>query len=67
MAHWAAAHQLVSAYVPPTAASRWARGELTDESDPKPWLDAVDPDEFPLSMFYTQLKPKLAEAPAVAA
>ena len=67
VAHWAAAHQLVSAYVLPTAASRWARGELADESDPKPWLDAVDPDEFPLSMFYTQLKPKLDEAPAVAA
>jgi hypothetical protein len=64
VAHWIAAHDLVSAYVPATAASRWARGqrELTDESDTKPWLDAVDPDEFPLSMFYAQLKPKLATA-----
>jgi hypothetical protein len=64
VAHWVAAHELVSAYVPPTASSRWARGqrEPADESDPKPWLDAVDPDEFPLSMFYAQLKPKLEAA-----
>jgi len=67
VAHWIAAHELVSAYVPPTAASRWARREPVDESDPKPWLDAVDPDEFPLSMFYSQLKPKMESRDAVAA
>jgi hypothetical protein len=69
VAHWVAAHELVSAYVPATGASKWSDGqrELTDESDPKPWLDAVNPDEFPLSMFYTQLKGKLEVAEPVAA
>jgi hypothetical protein len=71
VAHWEAAHDLVAGYVPATRASRWTapdgRRELTDESDPKPWLDAVDPDEFPLSMFYTQLKQKLDAADPVAA
>jgi hypothetical protein len=64
VAHWVAAHEFVSAYVPPTTASRWARREPADESDPKQWLDAVDPDEFPLSMFYAQLKPKLEADPS---
>jgi hypothetical protein len=71
VAHWVAAHELVAAYVPATGASRWTapdgRREMTDESDPKPWLDAVNPDEFPLSMFYTQLKQKLDVAEPVAA
>jgi hypothetical protein len=69
VAHWVAAHDLVASYVPPTGASRWARDrrELADESDPRPWLDAVAPDEFPLSMFYTQLKGKLDVAEPVAA
>ena len=70
VAHWIAAHDLVAGSVPATAASRWARDRraLSDESDPKPWLDAVDPDEFPLSMFYTQLGPRIdAEPQPVAA
>jgi hypothetical protein len=67
VAHWVAAHELVSAYVPPTTASRWARREPAGESEPKQWLDAVDPDEFPLSMFYAQLKPKLESPEHVAA
>jgi hypothetical protein len=69
VAHWVAAHDLVAAYVPATAASKWARDsrELADESDPKAWLSAVNPDEFPLSMFYTQLKQKLDVSQPVAA
>jgi hypothetical protein len=61
VAHWIAAHELVSTYVPPTTASRWTRGQrpLSDESDPKAWIDLVEPDEFPLSMFYLQLQGKL--------
>ncbi len=61
VAHWIAAHELVSTYVTPSTASRWVRGArpLSDESDPKAWIDLVEPDEFPLSMFYLQLKGKL--------
>ena len=32
---------------------------FSDESDPKRWLELVEPDEFPLSMFYLQLRGKL--------
>jgi hypothetical protein len=44
--------------------------------DPRPYIDEVAPDEFPLSMFYTSVRQKLAPllerpvpalAPAVAA
>ena len=65
---WIAAHELVAGYVPPAASSKWAAGRrpLDDESDPKAWIELVQPDEFPLSMFYTQLKAKL-EAPAARA
>jgi len=68
VAHWIAAHELVSTYVAPATDSEWVRGNrtLTDESDPKAWIDRVRDDEFPLSMFYLQLKAKL-EPPAVAA
>ena len=57
VAHWIAAHELVSTYVTPTTASKWTAGNrpLSDESDPKAWIDLVEPDEFPLSMFYLQL------------
>jgi hypothetical protein len=66
---WLAAHALVSAYVPPAASSKWApdRRALDDESDPRAWIELVEPDEFPLSMFYTQLRAKLEAPPAVAA
>jgi hypothetical protein len=30
-----------------------------DVEDPRPYIDDVQPDEFPLSMFYTSLKQKL--------
>ena len=39
---------------------------LADESDPKAWLDLVDDDEFPLSIFYTSLKGKLEAEPVPA-
>jgi len=72
VAHWIAAHELVSTYVTPTTASRWTRGQRVggigmDESDPKAWIDLVEPDEFPLSMFYLQLKGKLEAEELVAA
>ncbi len=69
VAHWIAAHELVSTYVAPTTASRWTRGQrpLADESDPKAWIDLVEPDEFALSMFYLQLKGKLEAQQLVAA
>jgi hypothetical protein len=61
VAQWIAAHDLVSTYVPAATSSRWREGRrpLSDESDPKRWLELVEPDEFPLSMFYLQLKAKL--------
>jgi hypothetical protein len=64
VAHWIAAHELVSTYVPATGASRWTAGQrpLADESDPKAWLELVEDDEFPLSIFYTSLKQKLDAA-----
>jgi hypothetical protein len=66
VAQWIAAHDLVAAYVPAATSSKWradARA-LSDESDPKQWLEIVEPDEFPLSMFYLQLQQKLGEAVA---
>ena len=68
VAHWIAAHELVSTYVPATGASRWTAGQrpLADESDPKAWLDLVEDDEFPLSLFYTSLKAKLDAEPVPA-
>jgi hypothetical protein len=67
VAHWIAAHELVSTYVPATGASKWTAGQrvLADESDPKAWLELVEDDEFPLSIFYTSLKAKLEPEPAV--
>lgn len=65
--YWMTAHDLVSTYVAPAVTSAWASGApaLRAEPDPKAWIDAVQDDEFPLSVFYTQLQPKLA--PALAA
>ncbi|MBE2319834.1 hypothetical protein DVA67_027970 [Solirubrobacter sp. CPCC 204708] len=60
--YWAAAHDLVSTYVKPAADSRWAKGrrELSDSGDPRRFIDLVQPDEFPLSLFYVSLQAKLA-------
>jgi hypothetical protein len=60
--HWAAAHDLISASVPPAAGSKWVAGErnLQEVADPRPYVDLVMEDEFPLSIFYATLKAKLA-------
>jgi len=60
--HWAAAHDLVSASVPPASGSRWvaAARQFDDVEDPRPYVDLVRDDEFPLSIFYSSLKAKLA-------
>ncbi|GGL03497.1 DUF6421 family protein [Planomonospora parontospora] len=63
LAHWLAAHELVAAYVEPHPASVWAKGvdALPTDGFPKAVVDAVLPDEFPLSMFYEALRRKLGE------
>jgi hypothetical protein len=60
--HWAAAHDLVAASVPPATGSQWtaATRDFTDVEDPRPYIDLVRDDEFPLSIFYSSLKAKLA-------
>ena len=56
LGHWAAAHDLIAASVPPAAGSRWAAGarELRRHHDPRPYVDLVLDDEFPLSIFYAR-------------
>ncbi len=63
VAQWAAAHDLVAAYVPPAEGSVWARErrELPEVEEPKQLVDLVRDDEFPLSLFYVQLQAKLAD------
>jgi hypothetical protein len=58
LAHWAAAHDLVAENVAPAIGSRWAAGarDFADLEDPRPYLDLVLEDEFPLSIFYSALK-----------
>jgi len=60
--HWIAAHDLVAASVPPAAGSKWSATvrDFTDVEDPRPYIDLVRDDEFPLSIFYSSLKAKLA-------
>ena len=60
-AHWMAAYQLVASYVAPNPNSLWAQGAsaLPLDGPPKALVDAVLPDEFPLSMFYEALNKKL--------
>jgi hypothetical protein len=60
--HWAAAHDLVAANVPPATGSKWTAAvrSFEDVEDPRPYIDLVLEDEFPLSIFYTSLKAKLA-------
>lgn len=66
--HWAAAHDLVAAYVPPAAGSRWVAGvrDFAETPNPRPYVDEVLDDEFPLSLFYVSLQGKLASAPVAA-
>ncbi len=61
IAHWLAAHQLVAAYVEPHPASVWNQGVQALPTEQKAMVDAVLPDEFPLSMFYEALRRKLAD------
>ena len=63
IAHWLAAHALVSETLTPHPASAWARG-LPDDiltGAPKGYTDAVLDDEFPLSMFYEALAKKMGD------
>jgi hypothetical protein len=62
VAHWIAAYQLVTRYVPAHPGSTWAKGldALPLDGPPKALVDAVLPDEFPLSMFYEGLKRRLS-------
>ncbi len=64
IAQWTAAHDLISEYVPPAESSVWARERrsLPEVEEPKELVDLVRDDEFPLSLFYSQLAPKLAPA-----
>jgi hypothetical protein len=64
LGQWIAAHDLVAAYVPPADRSVWVkdRRDLPEVEEPKQLVDLVKDDEFPLSLFYTQLKPKLEPA-----
>jgi len=61
LAHWQAAHDFVSTYVTPASGSAWTREAraFADVDDPRPYIDEVRDDEFPLSIFYTSLKQKL--------
>ena len=54
----------IATYVPPAETSVWARDrrELPEVEEPKQLVDLVRDDEFPLSLFYTQLAPKLKPA-----
>ena len=58
---WIAAHDLIAEYVPPAESSVWAREsrDLPEVSEPKQLVDLVRDDEFPLSLFYLGLGPKL--------
>jgi hypothetical protein len=62
--YWIAAHDLVSKYVQPNLGSQWTPEARAgrDESDAKAWVNLVNPDEFPLSMFYQSLHAKLLPA-----
>jgi hypothetical protein len=64
LGQWIAAHDLVAEYVAPAESSVWARErrDLPEVEEPKQLVDLVRDDEFPLSLFYTQLQPKLAPA-----
>ncbi len=59
--HWQAAYELVSRYLAPHPASKWARGAeaLDFTQQPRELVDDVLADEFPLSMFFEALAKKL--------
>jgi len=68
VSYWAAAHDLVAEYVAPNVASAWTREArvVSDEAEPRAWIDRVLDDEFPLSTFYLTLQKKLADMAAAA-
>ncbi|MCX6372628.1 MAG: DUF6421 family protein [Actinobacteria bacterium] len=68
VSYWAAAHDLVAEYVTPNVASAWRREArvVSDEAEPRAWIDRVLDDEFPLSTFYLALQKKLADMAAAA-
>ncbi|MEO8107005.1 MAG: DUF6421 family protein [Actinomycetes bacterium] len=59
--YWISAHDLVSTYVQPNLGSQWTPEARAgrDEADHKAWVNLVNSDEFPLSMFYQSLGAKL--------
>jgi len=61
LGQWIAAHDLIAEYVAPAEGSVWAQRsrDLPEVDDPKQLVDLVRDDEFPLSLFYVQLGPKL--------
>ncbi|OPC83798.1 hypothetical protein B4N89_25210 [Embleya scabrispora] len=61
--HWLAGYRLVAEYVPSHPGSVWAKGTaaLPMDGPPKALVDAVLPDEFPLSMFYEALNRRLRD------
>ncbi|GAA3210037.1 DUF6421 family protein [Nonomuraea helvata] len=61
LAHWLAAYELVSSYVAAHPGSTWAKGVEALPEEQKAKVDAVLPDEFPLSMFYEALRRKLTD------
>ncbi|MEA2185517.1 MAG: hypothetical protein QOK16_528 [Solirubrobacteraceae bacterium] len=64
LSHWAAAHDLVAAYVAPATRSAWAAGARTfvDGDDPRACIDLALADEFPLSIFFESLRAAMAAA-----
>ncbi|MFT4081105.1 MAG: DUF6421 family protein [Nocardioides sp.] len=63
LVHWLAGYDLVSAYLSPNPASRWAKGAEALDLDklPRQLVDDVHPDEFPLSMFFEALGKKVKD------
>ncbi|GAB3582237.1 DUF6421 family protein [Calidifontibacter terrae] len=61
VAHWLAAYEFVTTYVQPHPASTWAKGAqaLPLDGPVKGLTDLVQPDEFPLNVFYEALRKKL--------
>jgi hypothetical protein len=63
LVHWINGYRLVSRYLSPHPASRWAQGSeaLDLTQPPRALVDDVLPDEFPLSMFFEALSKKLKD------
>jgi len=59
--HWLAAYEFVSTYVAPHPASTWAKGAqaLPLDGPIKELVNLVQPDEFPLNVFYEALRKKM--------